>query len=87
MGYRCLTRGPTPVSNEDERGTVKLEPVKSACRAFGRASSGTFLNNQKQQQCKLLEVVSPSWGQENVRKEAMRKGGESRNKKEMECFQ
>jgi len=36
---------------------------------------------------KLLEVVSPSWGQENVRKEAMRKGGEFRNKKEMECFQ
>ena len=65
LGYRCLTRAPTPVSNGDGRGTVKLEPIKSASRAFGRASSGTFPNNQKEQQCKLLEVVSPSWGQEN----------------------
>lgn len=40
------------MSNEDGRGTAKLEPIKSACRAFGRASSGTFPNNQKQQQCK-----------------------------------
>ena len=58
LGYRCLIRAPTPVSNGDGRGTVKPESIKSTSRAFVRASSDTFPNSQKHQQCKLLEVVS-----------------------------
>lgn len=72
----CPTRASTPVNKVD--GNSVIEIIKSASRDLGGVSLGVFCNRQKQHMQPSEAGESQVGAREIVRKERMRKGGESR---------